>query len=145
MLKKLILLRFFKHSQKNLNFKIFEKDIVGIHMGSKATTTNFLFCPSFKYFFCLPHTQYAAKNPKPSKSGVNREKNSIFLQSLRHIPRWVRLVQKTRSKNSHAWASLKRSASEQNYLEEKNSIMSRFINAYLERCRGAKGYAHRGR
>ncbi len=33
-------------------------------MGSKATTTNFLFCPSFKYFFCLPHTQYAAKNPK---------------------------------------------------------------------------------
>jgi hypothetical protein len=47
-------------------------------MGSKATTTNFLFCPSFKYFFCLPHTQYAAKNPKASKSGVNRKKKSIF-------------------------------------------------------------------
>jgi hypothetical protein len=47
-------------------------------MGSKATTTNFLFCLIFKYFFCLPHTQYAAKNPKPSKSGVNRLKNSIF-------------------------------------------------------------------
>ena len=29
------------------------------------------------------------------------------MQSLRHIPRWVRLVQKTRSKNSHAWAPLR--------------------------------------
>ncbi len=28
------------------------------------------------------------------------------MQSLRLIPRWVRLVQKTRSKNSHAWAPL---------------------------------------
>ncbi len=33
-------------------------------------------------------------------------KNSIFSQSLRHIPRWVRLVQKKRAKNSHAWAPL---------------------------------------
>jgi hypothetical protein len=39
-------------------------------MGSKATITNFYFWPSFKFYFCLPHTHYAAKNLKPSKSGV---------------------------------------------------------------------------
>ncbi len=46
------------------------------------------------------------------KTQNNRNQGSIdkkirfFLLSLRHIPRWVRLVQKTRSKNSHAWAPL---------------------------------------
>jgi hypothetical protein len=30
-------------------------------MGSKATPTNFSFWPSFKFYFSLPHTQYAAK------------------------------------------------------------------------------------
>ncbi len=30
----------------------------------------------------------------------------FFPQSLSCIPRWVRLVQKTRAKNSHAWAPL---------------------------------------
>jgi hypothetical protein len=39
-------------------------------MGSKAITTNFKFWPNFKFFFGLPHTQYAAKNQKPSKTGV---------------------------------------------------------------------------
>ncbi len=76
-------------------------------MGTKATTTNFLFCPSFKYFFCLPHTQYAAKIQNHRNQGSIAKKIRFFLQSLRHIPRWVRLVQKTRSKNSHAWAPLK--------------------------------------
>ncbi len=46
-------------------------------MGSKATITIFQFWPSFKFYFCLPHTQYAAKNQKPSKSGAN-EKKIIF-------------------------------------------------------------------
>ncbi len=31
----------------------------------------------------------------------------FFPQTLSHIPRWVRFVQKTRAKNSHAWAPLK--------------------------------------
>ncbi len=41
-------------------------------MGPKATTTNFKKknLPSFN-FFCFPHTKYAAKNQKTSKSGVS--------------------------------------------------------------------------
>ncbi len=35
------------------------------------------------------------------------QKFDFFSQTLSHIPRWVRLVQKTRAKNSHAWAPLK--------------------------------------
>jgi hypothetical protein len=34
------------------------------------------------------------------------KKNRFFPQALSHIPRWVRLVQKKRAKNSHAWAPL---------------------------------------
>ncbi len=54
-------------------------------MGLKATTTNFLFCPSLKYFFCLSHTQYAAKNPKPSKSGsIDKKKFDFFAVPTSH-------------------------------------------------------------
>ncbi len=35
------------------------------------------------------------------------KKFDFFPQSLTHIPRWVHLVQKTRAKNSHAWAPLR--------------------------------------
>jgi hypothetical protein len=42
--------------KRTKTLKFFKKHIVGIHMGSKATITN------FKFYFCLPHTQYAAKN-----------------------------------------------------------------------------------
>jgi hypothetical protein len=35
------------------------------------------------------------------------KKFDFFSQTLSHIPRWVRLVQKTRVKNSHAWAPLR--------------------------------------
>jgi hypothetical protein len=35
------------------------------------------------------------------------KKIDFFPQTLGHIPRWVRLEQKTRAKNSHAWAPLK--------------------------------------
>ncbi len=48
-------------------------------MGSKATITNFKFWPSFKFYFCLPHTQYAAKNQKPLKSGVKWKKMFFFI------------------------------------------------------------------
>ncbi len=34
-------------------------------------------------------------------------KIDLLSQTLSHIPRWVRLEQKTRAKNSHAWAPLK--------------------------------------
>ncbi len=34
------------------------------------------------------------------------KKIRFFSKFLRHISRWVRFVQKTRSKNSHAWAPL---------------------------------------
>jgi hypothetical protein len=34
------------------------------------------------------------------------KKIDFFPQTLSHIPRWVRLEQKTRAKNSHAWAPL---------------------------------------
>jgi hypothetical protein len=36
------------------------------------------------------------------------KKFDFFPQTLSHIPRWVRLVQKTRAKNSHAWAPLRK-------------------------------------
>ena len=35
------------------------------------------------------------------------KKIDVFPQTLSHIPRWVRLVQKTRAKNCHAWTPLK--------------------------------------
>jgi hypothetical protein len=39
--------------------------------------------------------------------GSYDKKIDFLVQSLSHIPRWVRLVQKTRAKNSHAWAPLR--------------------------------------
>ncbi len=73
-------------------------------MGSKATTTNFLFCPSFKYFFCLPHTQYAAKKPKTIEiRGQLIKKFDFFAVPTSHTQMGL-LSAKTRSKNSHAWA-----------------------------------------
>jgi hypothetical protein len=35
------------------------------------------------------------------------KKFDFFPKTLSPIPRWVRLVQKTRAKNSHAWAPLR--------------------------------------
>ena len=40
------------------------------------------------------------------KQGSFDKKFDFFPQTLSHIPRWVRFVQKTRAKNSHAWAPL---------------------------------------
>ncbi len=34
------------------------------------------------------------------------KKIGFFSQTLSHIPRWVRLEQKKRAKNSHAWSPL---------------------------------------
>jgi hypothetical protein len=48
------------------------------------------------------------KTQSHRNQGSIDKKIRFFLQSLRHISRWVRVVQKTRSKNSHAWAPLRK-------------------------------------
>jgi hypothetical protein len=77
-------------------------------MGSKATTINFKFWPNLKFCFYLPHTQYAAKNHKPSKSGIIWLKNRFFFPDPKSHTQMGSLTvdQKTRAKNSHAWAPL---------------------------------------
>jgi hypothetical protein len=78
-------------------------------MGSKATTNNFLFGPTVasNIFFVYRTLSMRQKTQNHRNQGSIDKKIRFFLQSLRHIPRWVRLVQKTRSKNSHAWAPLR--------------------------------------
>ncbi len=46
------------------------------------------------------------KTKNHRKQGSFDKKFDIFPQTLSHIPRWVRFVQKTTAKNSHAWAPL---------------------------------------
>jgi hypothetical protein len=75
-------------------------------MGSKATTTNFYFWPSFKIFFVYRTLSMRQKTKNRQNQGSIDKKFDFFHQSLSHIPRWVHLVQKTRAKNSHAWAPL---------------------------------------
>ncbi len=57
-------------------------------------------------------TAYSVCGKKPKNIKIRDQsikKFDFFPQSLTHIPRWVHLhvVQKTRAKNSHAWAPLK--------------------------------------
>ncbi len=47
------------------------------------------------------------KTKNHQNQGPIDKKFDFFLESLSHIPRWVHLVQKTRAKNSHAWAPLR--------------------------------------
>ncbi len=47
------------------------------------------------------------KTKNHQDQGSLDKKFDFFPQSLSHIPRWVHLVQKTRAKNSHAWAPLR--------------------------------------
>jgi hypothetical protein len=70
-------------------------------MGSKATTTNFSFLP--KFFLFTTHSVCGKKTINLRNQGSFDKKFDFF---PRHIARWVRLVQKTRAKNSHAWAPL---------------------------------------
>jgi hypothetical protein len=48
------------------------------------------------------------KTKKYQNQESTDKKMDFLVQSLSHIPRWVRLVQKTQTKNSHAWAPLKK-------------------------------------
>jgi hypothetical protein len=47
------------------------------------------------------------KTKNHQNQGSIDKKFDFFPQSLSLIPRWVHLMQKTRAKNSHAWAPLK--------------------------------------
>ncbi len=79
-------------------------------MGSNATTTqqstfNFGLAYIFLFIYRTLSTRQKTKNIR--NQGSYDKKMDFLVQSLSHIPRWVRLVQKTRAKNSHAWAPFK--------------------------------------
>jgi hypothetical protein len=57
-------------------------------------------------FFFLPHTQYAAKNQKQSKSGVKCKKKNFFCLVPNSPTQMGSLSAKNASKKSHAWATL---------------------------------------
>jgi hypothetical protein len=59
------------------------------------------------------------KTKNHQNQGSIDKKFDFFPQSLGHIPRWVHLVQKTRAKNSHAWAPL-RCKNDKNLSDEKS-------------------------
>ncbi len=48
------------------------------------------------------------------------KKFDFFPQTLSHILRWVRLVQKTRAKNSHAWAPLNKCSKKKKWERERS-------------------------
>ncbi len=76
-------------------------------MGSRATTTNFKFWPSFKFFFVYRTLSMRQKTKNHQNQG-SIEKNSIFSPVSQSHTLWGHLVQKTRAKNSHAWAPLRK-------------------------------------
>ena len=76
-------------------------------MGSKATTTNFNSGLASNIFLVYRTLSMRQKIKNHRKQGSFDKKFDFFPQTLSHIPRWVRFVQKTRAKNSHAWAPLK--------------------------------------
>ncbi len=57
-------------------------------------------------FFVYRTLSMRQKTQNHQNQGSIDKKFDFFTQSLTHIPRWVHLVQKTRAKNSHAWAPL---------------------------------------
>ncbi len=69
-LKNLLFLEFLNIHKGTKTIKLFKKHIVGTHMGSKATTTNFKFWPNLIFFIYRTLSRYASKNHKPLKSGV---------------------------------------------------------------------------
>ncbi len=74
---------------------------------SKAATTNFEFWPSLNFLFIYRTLSMRQKTENVRNQGSNDKKMDFLVQSLSHIPRWVRLVQKTRAKKFHAWAPLR--------------------------------------
>jgi hypothetical protein len=75
-------------------------------MGSKATITNFHYGLASNFLFVYRTLSMRQKTKKHrNQRSIDKKKIS---QSRRHMPRCVRLVQKTRAKNSHAWAPLRK-------------------------------------
>jgi hypothetical protein len=61
-----------------------------------------------KIFFLIYRTLSMRQKTKNNQNqGSNAKKNFLFVLFPSPLARWVRLVKKTRSKNSHAWAPLK--------------------------------------
>ncbi len=67
----------------------------------------FNFGQASKFFFVCRIFSMRQKTKNQQNQGSIDKKFDFFHQSPTHIPRWVHLVQKTRAKNSHAWAPLK--------------------------------------
>ncbi len=67
----------------------------------------FNFGLSSNFFFVYRILSMRQKTKNHQNQGSIDKKFDFFPQSPTHIPRWVHLVQKTRAKNSHAWAPLK--------------------------------------
>jgi hypothetical protein len=61
-----------------------------------------------KILFLIYRTLSMRQKTKNNQNhGSNAKKIFFLVLFLSPLPRWVRLVQKTRAKNSHAWAPLK--------------------------------------
>jgi hypothetical protein len=69
------------------------------------TTFNFDLASNFIFVYRTLRMRQKTKNYQNQES--TDKKIKFFPQSLGHLPRWVHLVQKTRAKNSHAWAPLR--------------------------------------
>ena len=69
-----------------------------------APTSNF---GQLNFFFIYRTLSMRQKTINLRNQGSFDKKIDFFSQTLSHIPRWVRLEQKTRAKNSHAWAPLR--------------------------------------
>ncbi len=61
---------------------------------------------TYNFFFIYRTLSMRQKTINLRNQGSIDKKIDFFSQTLSHIPRWVRLEQKTRAKNSHAWAPL---------------------------------------
>jgi hypothetical protein len=61
-----------------------------------------------KIFFLIYRTLSLRQKTKNDRNqGSNAKKNFFLVFFPSPLPRWVRLVQKTRAKNFHAWAPLR--------------------------------------
>ncbi len=75
-------------------------------MGQKQPLPTFNFGLGSNFFLVYRTLSMLQKTKNHRKQGSFDKKFDFFPQTQSHIPRWVRLVQKMRGKNSHAWAPL---------------------------------------
>ena len=105
-LKKLILSRLFKHSLKKKNFKFFLKRHFRHTYGLKSNHHQLLILAQIQIFLVYRTLSMRQRTKNHRNQGSIVKKIRFFSKCLRHVSRWVCFVQKTRSKNSHAWAPL---------------------------------------